>query len=428
MKTIGTLFKSLFSNQAVIDLRKSKWYLTLIVFILTIFLPWIPTLSSGYTANAASFLSATKNYDIDKGIKATLESDYFKDGISIKKSADGKYCLSYQFDEKYVSSELADFDNEYNGSNTKALYKGIFEDSSVSSDDGVYSHLKNPTSYSKTFSNLRYDYYFDCIRSTTSNAIDTPASSSTSSGTSTIEYETGVNVFMENFYIPALSKKTENYGTFLNNFVTSVSLEMQLDGKANRYPHSYTIWGKDFILIAVYPLKSAKTSLQAALTYSGDINDGFVDADIVDGTSFYKYLSNSDEKNINDVYKVSFATYLHEAGRPAYIRSVWIQIGTLSAVTFGCIMVASLLLLWFHKKKSSIYRDVNYFNCIQEAVYFTLTPSLLGMIFGFFNSQMVMVIIIGSILMRVVYSMSRICPPTMDNGQGGSKPLYQARS
>ena len=57
-----------------------------------------------------------------------------------------------------------------------------------------------------------------------------------------------------------------------------------------------------------------------------------------------------------------------------------------------------------------------------------LTPSLIGMIFGFFSSQYVMVALIGAILFRTVFARSKICPPPMDNGNGGNKPLYQARS
>lgn len=428
MKTIGLIFRSLYSNQAVIDSRKNKWYVALCIFVLSIFLPWIPSLSKGYTSNTASFLLATQNYDIDKGFKATLNSDYFKNGVLIKKDSEGSYYFDYKFSNSDFSEVDSDFDNEYNGTNSKALYKGKFADE-TSSQTSDFSHLRFPTSYCTSFSHLAYEYYFDNISVTTSDAIEAPSTSTSSSTSSdSVEYETGINVFMENFYIPQLSMKTENYSKFLNNFVASVMLEMKKDEtKANRYPHSYTIWAKDFVMVAVYPLRASKSSIQVAASYSGDINSGFDGATIEEGTSFYKYLSNDGELDISKVYQDSLVNYFHQAGRPAYIRSVWVNIGILSAIVAGCVLVASLLLLWFNKKKTSVYRDSNYWNCLNEAIYFSLTPSLIGMIFGFFNAQMVNVIIIGANLMRVVFSMNRICPPPMDNG-GGNKPLYEARS
>lgn len=420
MNKLKTILKSLYSNQACIDARKFPWYLAVIVFILSVFLPWIPGLSKGYTANTAALMTSTNNYELDKGFKQVLVSDYFKNGITVK-SENGKYILSYNLDD-YASQAAGAFAEEYNGTNAKALYKGEFHDISGGSDN-----ISSTTAYSKQFSNSTHPYYFDGISVSTTGSMDFPATSSTSSS---VEYEnTGRTTYLEAFYVPDLSQSDEKYSLWLNNFVTSVILNIGSDGKANSYPHSYTIWGKDFIMIAVYPLKSTKSSLSVAGSYTGIINDGFNGEEIADGTTLYSYLSKDQGNDVLKIYEKGLSVYLDHAGRPRYLSSVWTQIGILSAIVGGSVLVCAILLFVFSKSKSSIYRDsTNVWNAIAEACYMMLTPSLIGMIFGFFSSQYVMVALIGCILFRTVFARNKICPPPMDNGNGGNKPLYQARS
>lgn len=420
MNKLKTILKSLYSNQACIDARKYPWYFAVIVFILAVFLPWIPGLSKGYTANTAALMTSTGNYELDKGFKQVLVSDYFKNGITVK-SSEGKYILYYDLNE-YSSGEAGAFAEEYNGTNAKALYKGTFSDIS-----GGSSNISSTTAYSKEYSNKVYDYYFDNISVSTTGSMDFPATSSTSSS---IEYEnTGRTTYLEAFYIPELSLDDEKYSMWLNNFVTSVILNIGSDGKANSYPHSYTIWAKDFVMIAVYPLKSSKSSLSVAGSYTGIINDGFDGETIADGTTLYSYLAKDQGNDVLKIYEKGLSVYFNHAGRPRYLKSVWTQVGILSAIVAGSVLVCAVLLFLFSKSKSSIYRDsTNFWNAIAEGCYMMLTPSLIGMIFGFFSSQYVMVALIGAILFRTVFARSKICPPPMDNGNGGNKPLYQARS
>lgn len=424
MKQLLLILKGLFSNQAAIDCRKNKWYFTLITFIMTIFLPWIPLLSTGYTANTASLFTktASTNYDIDKGFKATINKDYFKEGITIKKDANGKYYFAYDFSNQY-SEGSENYDNEYNGTNTKELFKSSFSDVSTGTN-----HVTSSTAYVKNYTNMTLDYYFDCISVSTADVID-PASATSSSTSSSTTYENnGYTYFLENFYIPDLSNTESNYIQYLNNFVSSVLLNIDSAGSAQAYPHSYAIWGKDFILVAVYPLKSSKSTLSVSGSYSGSINDGFNNVDVADGTTFYKYISESGKLSITETYTKGFAEFLNQAGKPAYLRSTWTNIGILSAVIAGTILVGSLVLLFFVKRRTSIYRDSNYFHCLTSAVHFTTTGSIFGFILGFFASNYVYFALVGATLIRIVFSLNRICPPAENNGQGGSKPLYQARS
>lgn len=436
MKKISTIFKSMISNQAVIDCRKNPWWIGLIMAILTIFLPWIPSLSAGYTANTASALTSSMNYDIDKGFKSVLNSDYFQKGITIKKDGEGKYYLDYNFADMYVeATSSSDYENEYNGTNEKALVKSTFSDVKTAND--ALEYYKKTTSYSTKLSDLKgpnnggFDYYYDCVSVETTNTItpSTNTSTATPTDTSVVYENSGRDVFLQSYYIPDLSSSMTNYSQWLSNFASSVILNMTSISAdtSNRFPHSYAIWAKDFVAIAYYPIKSTKSSIGAAGSYSGTLNDGFASEQGLEEKNFYSYLA-GEEKDVTKIYSGKFATFLHEAGRPAYLRSVWINIGILSAVAAGSILVASLLLFFFHKRRTSIYRDVNYFHALNEACYLSFTPALITMIVGFFSAKYVYMILVGAVLMRTVFSMSKICPPPTDDGNGSNKPLYQARS
>ena len=425
--SVKNIFKSLFSNQSAIDCRKNPWWVAFIIFILAVFLPWIPSLSTAYLANTAAIFTAEKNQEIDKGFKSVILSNYFKK-VTIQKDSEGKYVLEYNFTDEDYSTNPNDFDNEYKGTNTKDLYKGTFHDS-LGTDSKSYA-----TNYSTNFSkgNLSNDYYYDNISVDTTNVIDPVKTSSSSSSSSTVVYETGRVTYLENYYLPGFSIKTQDYSIFLNNFVSSVILGVQKTGnvsEATRYPHSYAIWAQDFVLVAVYPLRSAKTSLSVSGSFSGNINDGFSVANesVVAGTSFYKYLTNDGQTQITQAYNKAFCDFMHRAGRPAHLRQAWINVGILSAMVAGAVLVSSLLVFLFLKRKTSIYRDSNYFNALNISTYMALTPSIIAMVLTFFNPSFTMMALIGANLIRAVFVMNKICPP-QNQDSGRSKPLYQARS
>lgn len=424
MKKITTIFKSLYSNQACIDARKFPVWVSMIVLALSIFLPWIPSLSGGYTTNTSSFLTASKNCDIDKGFKATLASDYFKK-ITVTKDSNDKYILSYNFEESDYSTSTADFDNEYIGTNSKALYKGSFTDF-TSNDLTPYATVTSYTAVGKRSGLTEsFTYYYDHIAVSNTETVKIETSSTSSS--STIEYEdNGRTTYLQNFYIPELSMDTTNYNTYLNNFVSSVILNVSGQGACQRYPHSYAIWAKDFIFVAIYPLKSTKSSISVSGSYTGKVNAGFYNQTVASGTSFYSFLSNNETLTINELYNNNFATYLHEAGRPFYIRSTWINVGILSAVVAGSIIVAGLIILFMNKRKTSIYQEANVWHAFNTAIYLSLTPALIGMIIGFMSSTYQIMAIVGSLLIRIVFISKRIMPPVEPTSS--NKPLYQARS
>lgn len=410
--------KSLYSNQAAIDGRKNSWYWTLLIFILSIFIPWIPYLSRGYTANTSAILTSTSNNEIDKGFKQLLSEDYFK-GVVFQTNDSGEWILSYDIDASYYSTDTS-WTTEYEGNNTVELMKGTYTDSAESAS----AYLAN------SYTDKQITYYFDCISVDNSTLIDTDgmtssSSSSSSSSTSSGYEDNGRTTYLEVYFAPDTYLQDGEDRQVLNNFAASVILNVDANGTAQNYPHSYLIMGADYISLAVYSIKSTKSSISPTSTYSGYISDGVAENLPTAGQTFYSYVA-GDDTSVIDIFNNGFASFCDRAGRPTYIHSIWVNIGILTAVTAGTILVAGILMLIFSKRKMSLYRDTNFWQALTEGVNMSLSPAIIAMIIGWMSLQYIYVMIVGLILMRAIFSMNKLVPaPGQDSD---NKPLYQARS
>lgn len=410
-----TLLKTTYSNQAVLDSRRTKWYIVLIFFILSVLLPWIPVVSKGYTAKNAAFLTANTNNEIDKGFKSLFQQDYFKT-ITI----DGKQLNLNGLDDKQFFSEDGGWANEYNNTNDKALYKGSYVDVSSNDTNSQVSPVVNRTS------GETHTYYFDLIAVSSKDLITKDGTSSSSSSAATAGLENdGYIRYLEAYYFPDLDLKNENFSLYLSNFISSVILDYDAGNLPSHYPHTYMLMTKDTINIASYALKSTKTSAPSATaTYSGNVGDAISTMNIITGKSLYDFLFDG-TTSVNTAYD-NFGAFLHNAARVYAIRNVWINVAMISVVVAASILVCSLILLFVNKRKTSIYHEANYWNCLAEAALMAFTPCLIALAIGFMNFSYEVIAIIGCLLIRVIWSTNKICPP-MDSSNS-NKPLYQARS
>lgn len=389
------LFKSILSNQAVLDSRKTKWYIVLVMFVLNMFIPWIPALTKGYQTNGAAFLNASTNNEIEKGFKSLLNKDYFKN-ITIEQNADGSYYLDYSAleNEEYFSAENGGYVNEYNGTNTKELYRD---------------------SYTNSDTNETHTYFYDVI-SVEADAIATKTTAATSS---TTDYENnGRNTYLQAYFFTDKDITTP----WLSSFVMKVILNYDKQNKPQNYPHSYALFNTGDVRVVSYPLKAAKVSTQASTSYYGSVSTGFKNVET--GTKLGAYLFEGN--GTTETAMTNFTTFLYNANRPSNIVATWYNCLYLSIFAFGAMIVASLVLLFLNKRKTSIYRDTNYWECIKEAVILCFTPAVIAMAIGFMNFTYGVVAIIGAALIRVVWMSSKICPPAVQGSN--DKPLYQARS
>jgi heme A synthase len=180
---------------------------------------------------------------------------------------------------------------------------------------------------------------------------------------------------------------------------------------------------KDRIYVYVYALKSAKTNTTLA-SFTGSLTDGFkADSNLTSKISLNAYLF-PEGTSLTDGYK-SFRNLMNNAVRASAIVALWTNVGYLAAIYAGTVLISALILLIMHKRKTSINRNVNYLNTLFEAIVFALTPAVLALILGFFSYTYGIMILIGGVLIRVVWSSSKLMPPVTEED---NKPLYQARS
>jgi len=405
METLKYLGKSLFSNQSIIDGRKRSCVWAFLFFILSVFVPWIPVLSTGYKANNAALLTSSSNAEVDVGFKAVFETGYFKT-ISFK-TEKNQYVLDYSGLDAFAQPDS--WAAEYSGTNTKELSSGTYRDDAAHAS----GYVSSPTGISE-------QYYFDAITRPTGNQID-PSSSSSSSADSS--YETVTNqVVLESYYFPTLSMTDDNAPLYRSNFVNSIIFAKDSAGVLGNYPHSFALYTKDSVYIALYAVKASKSN-SALAAYSGSVNDGTLNTTITNGTNLYQYLSDNATLSVIDVF-ASFVSFLHMAASPYAVYTIWFNIMVLTAAIVASMLIASIILIVLFKRKTSIDRKTNYWQVLKMSMTLSFTPCLLAMAVGFLNFTYGITAAVGFILIRAIFMSSKICPPVVQD----DKPLYQARN
>ena len=454
MKNIIYVLKSLYSNQAAIDGRKKSWIYTLVVFLLDVFIIWIPILSKGYTANNSKMFSAAKNGEFDMGIKEVINNtEYFKN-ININ----SEYQLDLSKLDNYANHESVDTESRNNsislersGDNSKELGVGVFFDAgeatkSTQSDyDAKNYQLFANTTYvqEKKYTNLNQVFFYDIIRleipdgtdkskeNSYEGMIDSASRNSSSSGSSTIAYDSQY-IRLQAVYFPNLvlegSKENKQ---FVNNFIYSFLLGAEKVGRKStltNFPHSYIIFTKDAVSAGLYPIKSTTSAANSLGNYYGDLSYAFkleYKKDPISGNvRLYDYLVEGDS-GIKESYK-AFLNLLDIAGRKNAHMTVWFNVGIASAVVVGSILLATIILFILCKRKSSIYKDVKYPETIKIATDLALSPVIIGTIIIIFKPTWGMIAAGALVLVRLLFTYNKICPPPAADST--NKPLYQARS
>ncbi|MFA6861995.1 MAG: hypothetical protein WCR56_06465 [Bacilli bacterium] len=419
MSNLMYCWKILYNNQAVIDGRKKKWWITAILFVLGIFLTWIPLMSKGYTADNASFMTSSSNQEVDRGFEAAFVTDYFRT-INFTTDSNGKPSLDMTKISAYAATDAGALENEANGTNTSnELAAGSYTDTSVSTDTTV---LTNPTGITTTF-------YFDSYSVLKSSMITSTLSSSSSS--SSTSYEDSDRVTLLNmYYFPAISLKgTTNGSQFRNNFINKQILKTNTTSSSvTAYPHSYALIFQDEIDIVLYSTLSSKSN-SATASYVGDLQYAVSTEVAASNTTLYNSIfakADGTTNSVTEAYK-AFHDMLHKAATPSALNTVWINCGIMSAAVVIMELVGALALFIMQRRKNSVCRDTNFWEAMKEAVAMAFTPEIIGLAIGFLSFTNELVLLIGAYVLRVVWISSKISPPVSASGDS-NKPLYQARS
>lgn len=428
---VKNLFKSLISNQAAIDNRNMRWYFWLPLLILTLFLPFIPDLASGYTSDGSALFKQNNNYSLTNSIQFLLEQDYFKDSVKIGQSDNGYFLdmdhLTAQDESTnkplYYGDKSVEFSYAKEESSiaedtqvTYKLYRDYYDDT-----DGVGANAstKNPT-------NLNREYLFDAIGSN--------VNISTTKEDGTIETTRESRITLSVFYFPKLSRfdtfhdekknkdVTINIDLYFQHFLDNVILNKNAKGDIQRAPNSFILLAKDYMLVNVYPFNLTPSNIQLAASYSGNLDLGLQKFGAIKGKSLTETIVGSG--SLNDGYTNNLCKILHEASRPFLIWNTWKQILIVLAINAGMILVGTVVIFIFYRRKSSIYSPVNFYSSFKTTLGLAFTPALLYMIFDFFMKEYSMMIFIAAMAIRCVFISTKISPPTQGEQE---KPVYQAR-
>ncbi len=412
MENLKYLFKSLFSNKTIVEGRHKPWYFAIIFFILGVVLTWIPVLTSGYTANNSTFFTSNASQEADRGLNYMMSEQYFQEGVTIVENVNDKNKLALNLTGVDAFSRDDTWDNEYNGANDngKPLTKATFTD-----NENSFLHSNVAAT------NSSYTYYFDAVAVDTSDSIN-QNNSSTSASTET-ENTSKRSVVLEIYFLPDvyITGNDNQMKNYFSNFISGIILGVNTSGNATRYSHSYIIFTPDSVSIAVAPLKS---SIGGSFTHaqSGYINDGLKYLKAETGKTLYSYLNNVENKTRLEM----FADFFHNTAKQSQINSVWINVAILSGVVVGLELLSALVIFFLHRRKTSAYKDVNFWTAMKEAMTLGFTPCILGMALGFMGFVYNITLVISGILLRTVWINNKISPVTTDNNS--NKPLYQARS
>ena len=412
MENLKYLFKSLFSNKTIVEGRHKPWYFAIIFFILGVVLTWIPVLTSGYTTNNSTFFTISSSQEADRGLNYMLSQQYFQEGITIAEDPNDsdKLALNLTGVDSFARDDT--WNNEYDGviDNGKPLIRAEFTDNN---DSFLHNNIA-PT-------NLTNTYYFDAVAVDTSDSID--QNNSSTSSTSDTENTSKRSIVLEIYFLPDvyITSGNSQMSNYFSNFISGIILGVNNAGDATRYSHSYIIFTPDSISIAVAPLVS---SVGGAFVHaqSGYINDGLKYLKAETGNTLYSYLNNVENKTRLE----AFADFFHNTAKQSQITSVWINIGILSGVVVGLELLSAVVIFFLHRRKTSAYKDVNFWTAMKEAMTLGFTPCILGMALGFMGFVYNITLVVSGILLRTVWINNKISPISTDNNS--NKPLYQARS
>ena len=412
MENLKYVFKSLFSNKTIVEGRHKPWYFAIIFFILGVFLTWIPVMYAGYTAYNSSFFTGTASQEADRGLNYMLNQPYFQEGVKVVTDSDDSTKLELEFDIQQYSRSGSTWNDEYDGT-VSAGEEPLAELQFTDSND-AFSHVNVPAT------NMRHTYYFDAVAVDTSDSI---AQSSSTSATDGAENVSKRSVVLEIYFLPDVyvTKNDKTMSDYFSNFISGVILGVNSTGEATKYSHSYIIFTPDSVSIAVAPLVGSKGG---AFTHaqSGYVNDGLKYLNAKADTTLYSYFVNVEGK---DTFK-AFADFFHNTAQQSNITSVWINIGILSGVVVGLELLSALVIFFLHRRKTSAYKDVNFWTALKEAMTIGFTPCILGMALGFMSFTYNITLVVSGILLRTVWINNKISPISTDGKD--NKPLYQARS
>ncbi len=424
MGNLTYIWKQNYSNRASLEGRNKSWIIALILFIVGVFLPWIPCLTSGYLEDSSEFVTATQNYEIDKGLLQFVSQDYL-DEIEFSRYDNGD--VKFEFDieglDGYSTTESAggSYADEYGNLSESVLFKGTYSDTAVGACAYVTTN-EEYTGFSTT-------YYYDCLGTPNGNLIDQSSSYEATDGVEVSDFDVRLQVYFLLLDNLIESEDEGDIEQYINNFIYSVILDLNSGGTAyGKYPHSYMIITPQNIYMALYPVVNSTTTSSVLDTYGGTTKSAF--NDIVydeNGNQIYSDLKDYLYRDENATASTAYAntlTMLNQGAREYNIYNTWVNVLIETICSVSSTLVAIVVVFILAKRKRSQYRDMTFWGAVKVGAALPFSSNLIAMIVGFFSLSFSFVVVPICVLLRLFFMNSKICPPPEQN----EKPLYQARS
>ncbi len=420
MGNLGYIWKQNYSNRASLEGRNKSWWIAVILFIVGVFLPWIPCLTSGYLEDSSDFATATQNYEIDKGLLQLVDQDYLSElEFDTYDNGDVKFSFDTEGLDSYSSTES--YSEEYYNTSESVLFKGTY------SDTAAFACGYVTTNEDET--NLSATYYYDCLATPNTDLID---QSETYEATEDVE-EIDIDIRLQVYFL-LLDDLIENEADsdveqYINNFIYSVILDLNSSASAyGNYPHSYLIVTPQNMYMALYPVVNSTTTSSALDTYSGTTKSAF--NNIVydeNGNQVYSdlraYLYRETGATAYDAY-TNILTMFNQSSRELNIYNAWFNCLIETICYVASVIVAVVVVFIMAKRKRSIYRDMTFFGATKIGLALPFSSGIIAMVVGFFSLSFSFAVVPICIVLRLFFMSSKIAPPPEQN----DKPLYQARS
>lgn len=319
--TLATIFGSLIKNDCAIEAGKTlPLWAALIVLILSVFIPIIPTMVNIGNSNGSAYISSTYNFSFDKDITGIC-IDLHNKGVT----------LSIDNDTKMLS---------YDGPSR--------------SDNGIISSYINKAEDGKEYYEMRCYYYDGESIASFYNGIKlnsyisgttTPKSDSDPEGTR--YYIPSILIFGRNELLLNLMRA--------NDTTAASSTPFTGDYKSfnNANPDDASI-------------------MADIVTYSLTVGNSVIPTNINDATSEYI-------KGVHSNWKVILDKSYLTIKNNSFLYTTLIYEG----VYLGLILLLGLLVFLLTRGKKNINRYLKFLQCEKIVAWSSLSPAILGLILGF---------------------------------------------
>lgn len=363
MKTLKFLWKSLYKNEPVLK-NPQKWWLAIIIFLVSILFSVSGTLIQGYQADASVIYTTTYETALDKGY-----SSFAKD--------------------------IDDYTTGYNPVLQDDDILAVVDGKLVA--DGKFAYIELTDSIADAGSTVEPQ-----ARYTQVNTLDED------------EEVTILDVYCFNGVDP-INSSTDS--SLISTFVDNHILEVDSTGTATAVPHSYIILTPTSIQVTVYKALGGTTSDTAIASVIGDLTsyDSF---DL--GTLKYS----GDEAATTDEIIDNFISFVDKAYASIKVKSAWYETGVYAAMNAGVILVGGLIFFISTRSRGS-KMHFKFFASLKIATFLSLTPAIITFITSFFFSTYSSYVFLLIFAFRLMSSISKL---SENSAPKDDKPLYQARS